>query len=565
MDTTSEFSIYTFSNTKKSINNTLSNFTTYLPNTINLNNNNYYVALEEIGFNYTPNVLIDMPKEKVPYFWLCFSLVTKKEESIITKEYLNSMDITIVYEDENKYLILVPIWGECLNSLNDIIRQYLCIKMKMIVFLKKYHHIKNGLDEHFPIQIYISDKKELVVEAKYNNIYGNIAVLAHIGACNIFNFSTTEKVFFIDDNSFHVLLSIVIDNQYQIIRSAPISLCKAEFLTLKCDCIKPSIHHEKQTNILRQFQVPMKPQFFVHEFENLEFIPLLKNSIDRISFQLENQCENLKLNSGTPTYLKLKFRQINETMFNVHLTSEDSQYYPKNKPHNFTVQLPKTLELDTSWEVGLTSINFPKEMYFSKLPNIIIKHGIDLTEQLTIEIPPFTKKVETIIEILNDVIQIYNLGNVKIENGKFKATLLTNCSIIIPHPLTIILGLQKNVFSKETITLSIFEPSDIRGEHLLEEMKSIYHPPYFMVYTNIIDEVITGETYSKLLRIVHWEKDDIIDGRVNKEFKHKNFFKLNETIIPSIHVEIRTVDGNYINLDENEPIILNLEFKKNIL
>ena len=39
------------------------------------------------------------------------------------------------------------------------------------------------------------------------------------------------------------------------------------------------------------------------------------------------------------------------------------QYFPDNKTSNFLTKLPRTLQLDGEWEVGLAEIDYPHTWY----------------------------------------------------------------------------------------------------------------------------------------------------------------------------------------------------------
>ena len=53
-----------------------------------------------------------------------------------------------------------------------------------------------------------------------------------------------------------------------------------------------------------------------------------------------------------------------ESEFYVTLPSNSSmQYFPDNKTSNFVTKLPRTLQLDGEWEVGLAEIVYPHTWY----------------------------------------------------------------------------------------------------------------------------------------------------------------------------------------------------------
>ena len=53
-----------------------------------------------------------------------------------------------------------------------------------------------------------------------------------------------------------------------------------------------------------------------------------------------------------------------DSEFHFTLPSDSSmQYFPDNKTSNFVTELPRTLQLDGEWEVGLAEIDYPHTWY----------------------------------------------------------------------------------------------------------------------------------------------------------------------------------------------------------
>ena len=96
-----------------------------------------------------------------------------------------------------------------------------------------------------------------------------------------------------------------------------------------------------------------------------------------------------------------------ESEFYVTLPSNSSmQYFPDNKTSNFVTKLPRTLQLDGEWEVGLDEIVYPHIWYniFEEKNSVEIYTPDNLylvfkTVEYSIQ-PGYYEKVQDVIDAL---------------------------------------------------------------------------------------------------------------------------------------------------------------------
>jgi hypothetical protein len=86
-------------------------------------------------------------------------------------------------------------------------------------------------------------------------------------------------------------------------------------------------------------------------------------------------------------------------------------------------------------------------------------------------------------------------------------------------------------------------------------------PEYLMIYTDIIEQTIVGNSFSKLIKIVPVYHEST-DSYKNLEFKNKEFHSLENTLVKRIKFEIRSHSGDLINFMEGSKIFINLLFSK---
>jgi hypothetical protein len=87
---------------------------------------------------------------------------------------------------------------------------------------------------------------------------------------------------------------------------------------------------------------------------------------------------------------------------------------------------------------------------------------------------------------------------------------------------------------------------------------TILQPNYIMVYTNIVSKTIVGGAMSNILKLlpIHYTTDNY----VMSEFKHKEYYELQNTEIDTVEIQLRAHDGEPINFNGSKDIIINLEF-----
>ena len=84
------------------------------------------------------------------------------------------------------------------------------------------------------------------------------------------------------------------------------------------------------------------------------------------------------------------------------------------------------------------------------------------------------------------------------------------------------------------------------------------HAKYMCMYANFISPTIIASEYHKILRIIPIREAKT--GFVITEFKHKDFYELQNTEIKEIFIELRAHDGELINFKSKQNIILNILF-----
>ena len=342
-------------------------------------------------------------------------------------------------------------------------------------------------------------------------------------------------------------------------------------IKVSCDIIEPQVLNSEYSKdlLIVAPEWNLNETYFYYQMEKTCFMPLLCNDLSEINIKLlDENNEQLQLLRGHATFLKLKFRR-NPTMkesFFVRLTSEKSQIFPNNKTSKFTVQLPSTKVLNSSWKVALHSINAPNRFSTflkedkSQLLTLVYKQ-LNGTKQEKLTFSPTKAYTPTQIAMEIDIFfKTHNLGSAYIDQYdrlEFKLN-HTDFTFLVGLSLNEVLGFEsgtpvsksytalRTINSTDTITFT--RPINV----------NYFKPNYYLIYTNIIKPTILGDKYVPLLELVPITHND--QTYVIHEFKHPRYHEIEQTSVDLINVEIRSHDGNEVNFLDLKHVILNLEF-----
>ena len=356
---------------------------------------------------------------------------------------------------------------------------------------------------------------------------------------------------------------------------------------LKCGNIKSQIMNNSYSNDLVVFcpDFQKKDNFFYHEFDSLQFIPLSNIILRDIELSLCDENNRfLQLEAGTTTIVKLSLQKMDVTKdsFNVRLTSSPSVQNPNNTSSSFKVILPTTLNLDRKWRVALTAISHPNEF------NTFLKEEDSRSMAITwknndsdknvnvrkLVLREYYDNAEDIVNEINNFLKLSNMGFAKTEEEKLTFTFDRNCILVIGNYLLRILGFtymddishykKYTVFPIRFNSTKDYIKSEEKIKFCFQDVISLnlLDAKYICMYANFISPTILAGEYHKLLRIIPIRESKT--GYVISEFKHKDFYELQNTEIKEIEIELRAHDGELINFKSKQNIILNLLFSNYI-
>lgn len=287
--------------------------------------------------------------------------------------------------------------------------------------------------------------------------------------------------------------------------------------------------------------------------------------------------------------------------FYLTLPSNSSEkYYPNNTMTRFTTRLHSVIDLDGSWEVGLSEIIFTRSWptisdfgtsfivtcqycpdvdsetddhvmhakidiqggYYEKVEHVIYAMNdaiskafvkISLTEQLLRD--GFEKEELWLIQ--NTKKRLHSKPWPKFEYHRIKNRLRvempSRMTVSFSNVLSNILGLSKN--QNHLINNNDF-PESFYGDRNCDVnvgINSLY------VYCDILEHVPVGDTQSPLLRIVNAKGKP--QETIHSIFDNPRFVPLRNKHFDSVEIDIRDCFGESISFEDGE-VILVLEFRR---
>ena len=327
-----------------------------------------------------------------------------------------------------------------------------------------------------------------------------------------------------------------------------------------------------------------KPYTYI-EFPLKQYVPVSNTTLDLFSIRIVDENNYpIQLLPGPATVLKMDLRNrfFNKKTYNVRLTSGVSKEYPDNNNSIFKVKLYELPPLDRSYRVTITSISHPNTYStFLKDENsraVYFKEQTDAKRGVKVILPgDGILTEEEIVSIINEQLKKAKIGSANLIENKCVFTFESpQIFMLASNNLLKVLGYDEtynqNVKATKIYLVadkSTFNVEASKYDHLmLMENNSItmtnrmnltiLQPNYIMVYTNIVSKTIVGGAMSNILKLlpIHYTTDNY----VMSEFKHKEYYELQNTEIDTVEIQLRAHDGEPINFNGSKDIIINLEF-----
>lgn len=584
----SEFSLYLMSNASTSTYtlNTLTRFKNQLPNKLDLQGS-WEVCLDSIGFQTTfVNVKSPIDKDTPSIrIYKIRSVPNAANQRVKFKHTVYDYFMeNRVYSDEE-----LEDYFDKINQQTGLLVNYnnnqLTFKTntEQAVFLLYLHHTFKecfGLTGKVIEEIQVNKRfisiNGIVVIEEDSITFGEKFYVYKLSLQDCMSLHSTGRFYYCDR-----LEGEIIDRRFS----------EPNLIKVQTNIITPQILNNTYSRDLLVFSPTFtKSTNYYYKHFNKQYIPISNTSIQNIGIKLvDENNQYLQLSAGHATIVRLNFRKMKSggEKFYVRVTSDKNNEFPNNKNYKFKVRLPQTLYLSNNWKVSLASINYANTFgtfLHEEAERIFVIRDYSNCEHPSQ--PPedyvYTFIGENRIYDVNDIITELNdkflklkkLGSAELTNkNRLKINLkLTTALIVMSESVAGILGYNVDFSNNQpqTYTITFADTTLMKGEIDRNELGeytytfpnivnvTYLHPNYMVLYSSIVKETIIGETYAKILRIIPID-DDSTSNKI-KEFKHQEYYDLQNTDITEIEFQLRTHDGKYVNFATKEHVILNLVF-----
>lgn len=231
--------------------------------------------------------------------------------------------------------------------------------------------------------------------------------------------------------------------------------------------------------------------------------------------------------------------------------------YPDNTPADFHVKLPKTLNLNSNYEVGLVDILYVSSFYNVNDPDgYFMVEFKDSTKSLIVKLRGGDYTIKRLTETMNKLI-LENFPNTPSDAGdvvnkkdreyilKFGYDTSQNRihftysgikSVKFSTPFSNILGFQSkriNCKSNTGIHYAKYTTDQELGQY------------YFYLYSDLVDFSVTSNTESQILRV--FEKQGSFGEIINKSFKNIVYAKIRKQEVDELHFQLKKDDNKLVD------------------
>ncbi len=241
------------------------------------------------------------------------------------------------------------------------------------------------------------------------------------------------------------------------------------------------------------------------------------------------------------------------THFYLTLPSNASlDIFPDNKTTSYRVKLPRNIDLEGSWKVGLYSISYPNTWY--TLQDIFDTHfyytdrsGIPSTAYVSYG---YYETVQDLIKATNKVLARDVNDNIKLTynalTGKVTVQLKNGYEIILTGRLSIVFGFG----GKEMVLKKTTQSPDVADMCLM----STIH-----VYCDIVEPQVVGDTNVQLLKTIPVESK--FGDVIAKTFTNIQYVPIQTRSFENMEILLRNDTGDPVPFERGK-VVNTLHFRQ---
>ena len=319
-------------------------------------------------------------------------------------------------------------------------------------------------------------------------------------------------------------------------------------------------------------------QLFFYEASQKEYYKLSDENLQSLTLKLcEENNEELKLISGQPTFVKLKFRNMDSSgSFQVRLSSQDSSnIFPENTSSNFRVQLPRELMLDrNNWEVALTTFNYPAKIDHTVFltPKDFWLRIVFNSQEPNWQSTTFNFERTELVSGTTIASAISNKVAAKYGENVLKASILIGGRMQFETFARAVTLHMSPLFARVIGDVVVSPPQKFHEGTIQKSSKaslpgnvnlSCCLPQNVLLHCDIVSPTITGGKYCNVLKLV-----PISLGKRERNFtsyvsQHLDFVDVASDRVQNIEFRVQTADGDQVQFsDPTAPSYVTIMFRR---
>lgn len=216
--------------------------------------------------------------------------------------------------------------------------------------------------------------------------------------------------------------------------------------------------------------------------------------------------------------------------FNVTLSSEDcAKLYPGNHTANFKVRLPRQLNLNETWRVGLADVTFNNSRFtFDRGQKVAVRSDDKAFDSEVVIAPALYESIEMLIAEINKQVAReisietvpkleFSEGKVSVKNGYYTNVKRKRISI----------GLEFSTTLKNILGIDRWGIPSLNARQ-----------PIIFVYSDIVKKRVVGDVAVRLLRTIDPSKGRSFGSIVSLTFRNIYFCRLDVYDVREIELQL---------------------------
>ena len=246
-----------------------------------------------------------------------------------------------------------------------------------------------------------------------------------------------------------------------------------------------------------------------------------------------------------------------ERSFYVGLPSDSSvQYFPENTLSGFTTKLPKEVQLNGSWECGVSEVRYPLTFYNVVEPMTITKLGRPDHLEPTLRFSPGYYSTNEVVKDINTFIAVERAhltidshsGKINLKGGIYDLQMSSSLIDFLGHEFEP--KPENRVFKRITTYNSLHTVASHRGFDTL------------FIYCDALAPRIVGDSNSSLLiSLPNVNKRSLFGDVVNNRIVKIRYFPVAKRRFHTIRIDVRTDVATPVRF-EGGKVFVELHFRK---